>query len=120
MSVTATQVQSLLDELFPANPYKRVFAEHYVKYKGAKLFFDFYIKELGVFIEVQGRQHVEYIEHFHGNMRGFRAQKYRDNLKIEYVYEQGKCLVRLYDTEDITLDLIKEKINKALEECFYE
>lgn len=120
MSVTATQVHSILKEMFPANPHKRVFEEHYVRYKGARLFFDFFIKELSVFVEVQGRQHKEYVHHFHGSPDAFRAQKYRDNLKIEYVQENGFCLVRLYDTEDINAELVREKISKALESCFYE
>lgn len=120
MSVTATKVLSILNNLFPANPHRRVFEEHYVRYKGQKLFFDFYIKELEVFIEVQGRQHTEFVKHFHGTADSFRAQKVRDNLKIEYVQEQGKCLVRIYDTEKITPAMVRKKIAKAMEVCFYE
>jgi hypothetical protein len=120
MSATANKVQSILDEMFPANPHRRVFPEYYVKYKGNRLFFDFFIKELSVFVEVQGRQHVEFVKHFHGTADTFRKQKVRDNLKVAYVQENDLCLVRLYDTEDITEDLIREKIIKALEMCFYE
>ena len=120
MSVTATLVHSILNDLFPANPHRRVFPEHYVKYKGARLFFDFYIKELDVFVEVQGRQHVQFVKHFHGSAENFRAQKMRDNLKIDYVQTNKKCLIRIYDTEDVTKDLILDKITKAMEQCFYE
>lgn len=120
MSLIATQVQCILEELFPANPHRRVFLEHYVKYKGNRLFFDFYVKELGVFVEVQGRQHVEFVKHFHGDAEKFNFQKMRDNLKIEYVQEHDKCLVRVYDTEKVTKELILEKIDKAMEEGFYE
>lgn len=120
MSITAMKVLSILKEMFPANPHKRVFEEHYVRYKGQKLFFDFYVKELDAYIEVQGRQHTEFVKHFHGSAEGFKSQKYRDNLKIEYVQEQGSCLVRIYDTEKITKAMIKKKISKAIEECFYE
>lgn len=120
MSYTATKVLSILNEMFPANPHRRVFEEHYVRYKGQKLFFDFYIKELEVFIEVQGRQHVEFVKHFHGTAESFRSQKFRDNLKIEYVQEHNSCLVRIYDTEKITKALVNKKISKAIEECFYE
>jgi hypothetical protein len=91
-----------------------------VNYKGNKLFFDFYIKELGVFIEIQGRQHKEFVKHFHGTAEAFHKQKFRDNLKIQYVQENDLCLVRIYDTEKITPTLVKKKINKALESCFYE
>jgi len=120
MSAIATQVHSILKKMFPANPHKRVFCEHYVKYKGTRLFFDFFIKELDVFVEVQGRQHVEFVKYFHGTIRDFHMQQARDNLKIEYVQENDKCLVRIYDTEEVTEQLVEEKINKAMESCFYE
>ena len=120
MSFTANKVQFILEELFPRNPHKRVFLEYYVNFRGARLFFDFYIKELEVFIEVQGRQHIQFVKHFHGSIENFKAQKHRDDLKIEYVQETNKCLVRIYDTEEITKELILEKIERSLEECFYE
>ena len=120
MSVTATLVFSILNDLFPASPHRRVFDEHYVKYKGVRLFFDFYIKELDIFVEVQGRQHTQFVKHFHGSMENFKAQKYRDNLKIEYVEENNMGLVRIYDTEEVTKELILDKINKAIERDFYE
>ena len=120
MSVIANQVQSALNKLFPANPHRRVFEEHFVSYKGQKLFFDFYIKELSCFIECQGRQHFEFVKHFHGTVENFKAQKYRDNLKIEYVQENGMLLVRLYENENIDENLILRKINTAMdsEYCF--
>lgn len=120
MSITAILVLSILNKVFPANPHKRVFSEHYVKYKGTRLFFDFYVKELGVFVEVQGRQHTQFVKHFHGSKEKFLAQKYRDNLKIEYVQENEMCLVRIYDTEEVTEELVLHKISKAMETGFYE
>jgi len=120
MSFMATKVHSILNDMFPANPHRRVFPEYYVKYKGSRLFFDFFVKELEVFVEVQGRQHIKFVKHFHGTAENFRAQKMRDNLKIEYVQEHEKCLVRVYDTEEVTEELVREKITKAMEMCFYE
>lgn len=120
MSAIANKVHSTLKELFPANPHRRVFPEHYVQFKGARLFFDFYIKELEVFIEVQGRQHTEFVKHFHGTKKNFDSQRYRDNLKIQYVQENEKCLVRFNYDEDITKELVLEKITNAMESCFYE
>jgi hypothetical protein len=75
---------------------------------------------MGVFVEVQGRQHTSFVKHFHGTKKNFDAQRYRDNLKREYVQEQGKCLVRFNYDENITEDLVREKISKAMEGCFYE
>jgi len=74
-----------------------------------------------VYVEVQGRQHTEFVKHFHGDKESFQAQKMRDNLKIQYVDEHGKCLVRFNFNEKITEALVSKKINKVLEgECFYE
>jgi len=113
MSVIANQVHSILDELFPANPHRRVFPEHFVFYKDARLFFDFYVKEMSLFFECQGQQHLKFVKHFHGDVSSFNSQKYRDNLKIEYVQANGFYLVRLFSFEKITRELVLYKINKA-------
>jgi len=121
MSRIADKIHFILNDMFPRLSAARVRREIYIKYKGQKLFFDFYIKELGVYVEVQGRQHTEFVKHFHGEKEAFQAQKMRDNLKIQYVEENGKCLVRFNYNEKITKTLVRKKINKVLEgECFYE
>ena len=115
MSYLSIQAQSILNELFPANPHRRVFSEQYVKYKGTRLFFDFYVKELRVYIECQGRQHFNYVKHFHGSKDNFFNAKYRDNLKIEYIQSQDFYLVHLNYDEVITKELVLQKINSAFE-----
>lgn len=115
MSILSTQVHSILNELFPANPHKRIFCEHYVRYKSQKLFFDFYIKDLKVLLECQGEQHFKYVQHFHGDKSAFMKHKERDNLKIEYVQKNNLYLVVLNFDEEITKELILDKINKAFE-----
>lgn len=113
MSFIATQVSCLLNNIFPANPHRRVFSEYYVNFKNIRLFFDFYVSESSLLIECQGRQHFEFVKHFHGSAENFRAQKFRDNLKIEYVQGNNLYLIRLYESEKITKDLILDKINIA-------
>lgn len=115
MSAIATLAQNFLEKLFPSKPIKQVFREFYVKYKGYKLFFDFYIKSVDVFVEVQGRQHTEFVKHFHGDRKAFLQQRERDNLKRMWVEENGHHLIRLYDTEEITEKLILEKILRAMD-----
>jgi len=115
MSVMAKKVHCILEELFPANPHRRVFPEHYIPYKATRLYFDFYVKECFLFIECQGRQHTQFVKHFHGDGEAFSKQKMRDNLKIEYVQKNDMYLVRLHDNEDITKELVLLKINKALD-----
>jgi hypothetical protein len=120
MSDTARKVLSILNEIFPPYPRKRIVCEYYVFYKNERLYFDFFIRDLSVFIEVQGHQHVTFIKHFHGDADGFKRQKLRDNLKIQYVQENNMSLARIYDTEDVDRDLVLRKIKNALEFTFYE
>jgi hypothetical protein len=117
MSLISNKVYKLLREVFPLNT---ILKEYYVSYKGTKLFFDFFIKDLGVLIEVQGEQHARFIKHFHEDKLMLIAQKDRDNLKIEYAQEEDIAFTRFYFDEDITKDLVLEKIFRALEEGFYE
>jgi hypothetical protein len=121
MSKIADEIYDILIEIFPKVFNSRIDKEVYVNYKGQKLFFDFYIKSFGVYIEVQGRQHTEFVKHFHGSREAFMAQKKRDNLKIQYVEGNGECLIRFHYNEKITKELVKEKIDKVLDGgCFYE
>ena len=120
MSYIATQVQKCLESLFPAKPFKQVFCEHYVNYNGQKLYFDFYIKKLGVFIEVQGQQHTKFVRHFHSDKEAFLNQKNRDNLKIIWIEENDYSLVRINYDEEITKELLLKKMSIAMKEGFYE
>ena len=118
MSKIADEVHKCILDTFK---FEAIIPEYYVKYKNKKLFFDFYIADLGVFVEVQGRQHVEFVKHFHGDKEKFLEQKYRDDLKIEYTENNNKSLVRFYYDEEITDDLIMMKFNKVFDQGgFYE
>jgi hypothetical protein len=121
MSRIADKVYEVLSGLFPPAPYPRVKREIFVPYKGQKLYFDFYIKELGIYVEVQGEQHEKFVKHFQGDLSGFDAQRFRDNLKIDFVENSGKCLVRFKYNEEITKESVNEKLLKVLEgHCLYE
>lgn len=113
MSLIADTVYDTLKDVFP---HEYIEKEHYIFYKGARLFFDFYIKSLGILIEVQGEQHFKFSSHLHSNdVEKFRSQKKRDNLKRIYVEENNKLtLVCFYDKVDkITNDLVIERIYEA-------
>jgi len=117
MSVVSNEIYVIIKELFPHNV---LIKEYYVKYKGTRLFFDFFIKDLKILIEVQGEQHTRFVEHFHGDKDGFNKSKFRDNLKIEYAQEQGVAFVRFYYNEKITKKVIMSKLYKAIEESYNE
>ena len=113
MSAIANRVYELIKELFP---YNVIIKEHYVNYNGTRLFFDFFIKDLGVHIEVQGRQHFNFVKHFHETKERFLGQKKRDNLKLEYI-EKNKLfsLVKVKYDEEITKVLLISKIEEVLD-----
>ncbi len=117
MSAISDKVHEILLKIYPPIPFKRVFEEHYVKYEGQRLFFDFYVKESGLLVEVQGQQHTEFNKFFHSDKRDFLNQKKRDNLKRKYVQENANfLLIRIYYNENITESLVLDKINKAFDD----
>jgi hypothetical protein len=119
MSVISDKVYNLLLKIYPPLPFRRITKEHYVNYNGQRLFFDFYIKECGLLVEVQGQQHVEFNRLFHKDKRDFYNQKIRDNLKVRYIQEhEDLLLIRIYYNEDITKSLILSKINKAYDDKY--
>jgi hypothetical protein len=112
MSEIADKIESMLRELFP---YNIILKEHYVHYKGTRLFFDFFVKDLRICVECQGQQHFKFVKHFHGSMEGFFGQKKRDNLKLEYIENNDTfSLVRIRYDEEITKKLLLSKIEEAL------
>ncbi len=114
MSKIADTVFTCIKEIFP---HEVIIPEHYVYYKNARLFFDFYIKSLGILIEVQGEQHYKFVKQFHGTKEKFYSQKRRDNKKVEWCEENNLTLVLFYDKIDkVNNDLILERIYEAMDE----
>jgi hypothetical protein len=113
VSKLADKVYGLLKEMFPHNI---ILKEHYVNYKGTRLFFDFCIKDLNFFLfEIQGIQHEKFVGHFYLDRQGLVNQKHRDNLKLEYVESEPKIsFVRINYNEQINRKLILDKMIKAL------
>lgn len=112
MSKIADDVYDVLKKEFPFTCIEK---EYYVNYKNTKLFFDFYIKSLGLLFECQGRQHTQFVKHFHGDITDFYAQRRRDSLKVEYCEENDLTLVLLFDTIDvITNELVLTRIYEAM------
>lgn len=118
MSAIADTMYAVLKELFQ---YNLILKEYYVQFKNNRLFFDFFIKDFGILVEVQGQQHINFVKHFHQDKLSFLNQKKRDNLKRQYVEENNNLsLVRFYYNEKINKKLVMKKIKKALEKGFYE
>ena len=110
-SQLAKDVRQALSKAFPNTLLKE---EEYINYKGHKLFFDFYLPSLNVYVEVQGSQHTEFTKHFHGIAAVFRAAKKRDALKVEWCDLNDSTLVRInYNEIPISVDDLLNKIAEA-------
>ena len=112
MSKIAEDVYLILQKEFP---FTYIEKEYFVNYRNNRLFFDFFIKSLNICIECQGRQHFQFIKHFHGDKEKFYEQKRRDNLKLEYCLDNDLTLVYFYDQSDVvTNQLILDRIYEAM------
>ena len=68
------------------------------------LYVDLFIKELNVAIECHGRQHFEFVAHFHGTEQRFREQQQRDQEKVRWLKaaNYGVVVVRFDEYESLT------------------
>lgn len=106
--------KSVRESLSQALPNTLIKDEEYVSYKGIRLFFDFYLPSLNIYIEVQGIQHTKFNKHFHGSAAAFRAQKKRDRLKQEWCDLHDYTLVTVnYDEIPIEVVDLLNKIEEA-------
>ena len=76
--------------------------------------YDVFVSGLNVAIEYQGKQHFEPVEIF-GGEESYKTQVIRDELKKKLSEENGITLVYINYDEDISTDLIKEKVETALQ-----
>lgn len=109
MSKLCNQVIGVLKEAFPC---AKIRTEEYVLFRGQRLFLDIFMPQFGLVVEVHGRQHDEFVEHFHGDARGFRESKWRDSLKEEWIAENGYTLIALRVSE---LPITKEKLLERID-----
>ena len=80
-----------------------------------QLSYDVYIAKIRVAIEYQGKQHFEPVDIF-GGEEGFKRQMERDQIKANLSKAHGVKLVYINYWEEISVELIKKKIDEALSE----
>jgi len=98
-----SEVGDILSELYPGD----VICEEF-PCSGENLALDFFVPRKKVAVEVQGRQHHQFVEFFHGDKAGFDKQKARDRRKQEWCEINGIRLVKIDTGED------REKIIKLI------
>ncbi len=78
--------------------------------RGNTVYLDFFLPQLKMSIEVNGRQHFECVIHFHGSLAGFKLQQKNDRLKREWLDLNGIKLIEFNYNE--TEDQWKNKLLK--------
>ena len=85
-----TLVGNMLAELYPSDYILEEFP-----CVGEALHLDFFMPRKKIAIEVQGRQHNQFVEFFHGTADGFKAQRARDLRKAEWCELNNIRLVKI-------------------------
>jgi len=112
--MTSHLAKSVLESLQKALPNLLIKHEEYVEFQGQRLFFDFYLPTLNLYVEVQGQQHTSFNKHFHKDAMAFKGQKKRDKMKKEWCDLHDNTLLRInFDEIPITTEDILIKIEEA-------
>lgn len=69
----------------------------------SKLRLDFFLPNIKVAVEYHGRQHEEFVKHFHGTKKKFMLAKMRDEQKAKWCKMNGIELVIWYDVQEESL-----------------
>jgi hypothetical protein len=72
---------------------------------GTRMSLDFYLPHHNIAFEFQGRQHTEYVHHFHRDQKTFDRQKARDKEKRRWCVLNEIDLVEVHDKNISTNDL---------------
>lgn len=92
-------------------PHYTIIPQYPIKIARTTLFIDYYIPQLRLAFEADGRQHTEFVKHFHGDRLGFEDSRYRDNLKERWCHENSVRVIRFSYKEKITPELLRKKLH---------
>lgn len=62
-------------------------------------------------IEVHGRQHFEYVQHFFKNRAAFGAQIKRDINKLEFLQRNGYKVIELSEDDEISVEFFEKNFD---------
>ena len=93
--------------LYPFWKDDQVFEE--LRIVGTLMRFDIYNHSKKIVIETVGRQHAQYVKHFHGNRTGFLKQVKRDLLKHDFCELNGITLVEIASEKELTYSFFLEQ-----------
>lgn len=92
-------------------PGEEVVTEHHI---GERLMLDVYCPKYKIAAEYHGRQHFEYVEHFHNTKQDFIDGQARDERKAELCKEQGIALIVFRYNDTLTEEVVFDRMLTAL------
>ncbi len=102
--------RGLLKEVFPLYS---ILEEITIPLKrGKDVYLDFFLPQPRICVEVNGRQHFEFVQFFHNTIAGFRLQQKNDRLKREWLELNRIRLIELNYNETEDEWKIKLKLKK--------
>jgi very-short-patch-repair endonuclease len=108
-------IRDLLKETFPSF---KVFEEYPVDVGRRTLPVDLCVSDLKLCVECHGRQHFEWVPHFHKTKEDFVAQQTRDRQKKQAIINAGWALltIRFDEYEKLNKTKLAKLITAALTE----
>lgn len=97
--------------LYPHWKYDQVFEEF--RLVGTRLSLDFYNHTKKIAIEVQGAQHLKFVEHFHKTRANFVRQIRRDNKKLTFCELNEIELLEIYPDDILSEEFFVELLNRV-------
>lgn len=109
--INETNLYNLIKNIYPNYNIIREYSPEWLN----KQRIDIFIEELNLAIEYQGEQHFMPIEHFGGN-KSLLKNKEHDLTKLKICNAHDIGILYFDYNENITIDLVKNKINKLINE----
>lgn len=104
----------LMRELFPGED---IVTEESI---GHRLRLDVYCPAHKIAAEYHGRQHFQFVEHFHKDLAGFKEAQERDWQKAEICKEQGIALAVFTYKDVLSKQLVFDRLIQAMRETPYK
>lgn len=108
-------VYECVKKVFKHNDVVHQHRPYFLRTKNGQMSYDVFVYGEEIAFEYQGKQHFEPVEYF-GGKEHFNKQKQRDKLKRKLSEEHGIILIYINYWEDVTIELIREKISDAFKQ----
>ena len=102
-----------VEKVFKKNTVIHQYRPYFLRSSKGQLSYDVFVCGKNIAFEYQGKQHFEPVDFF-GGEKHFQEQVARDKLKKRLSDENGVTLIYVNYNEDVSVELIKEKVAQTL------